>query len=202
MNRIAHLFSWILSPILMPTYAMGLCMWITALSILPLSLRWTVVGTVFLLTCIVPALAILLMYWMGIISAPGLNNRGERYIPYAVTMLCYLGAAFYMYRIHAPMWMMMFMVGGAGAARLSCVVNIWWKISAHAAAMGGLLALVFRIASDGVYVHPVLPWILGGTVLCGILCTSRLLLGCHTFWQVAAGTANGFLWVYLLTMIN
>ncbi len=202
MDKIARLFSWILSPILMPTYAMILCLWVTALCILPLSLRWTVVGTVFLLTCLVPALAIMLMYWMGIISAPGLNNRTERYIPYAITLLCYLGSAYYMYRIHAPMWMIMFMVGGAGAALLSCIVNIWWKISAHSAAIGGLLALCFRIASDGLYVHPILPWLFVVTVLCGVLGTSRLLLKCHTFWQVVAGTANGFLWVYLLTMIE
>ena len=202
MDKIAKFFSWILSPILMPTYAMALCMWITALSILPLSLKWTVIGMVFLLTCVLPALAIMLMYWMGIISAPGLNNRTERYIPYVVTMLCYFGAAFYLFKIHAPMWMVMFMVGGGGAALTSCVVNAWWKISAHAAAMGGLLALVMRIAADGVCIHPVLPWILVCIILCGILGTSRLILKCHTFWQVVAGTANGFLWVYLLTMIN
>lgn len=202
MNKIAHFFSWTLSPILMPTYAVLICMWVTVLSVLPLQLRWTVVGTVFLITCVVPALAILLMYWMGIISAPGLNNRTERYIPYAVTALCYLGAGFYMYRIHAPMWMTMFMVGGAGAALLSCIVNIWWKISAHAAAIGGLLALMFRISIEGVNLHPILPWILGTMVLTGILCTSRLILNCHTFWQVVAGTANGFLWVFFLTMIK
>ena len=77
MNKIAHFFSWTLSPILMPTYAVLICMWVTVLSVLPLQLRWPVVGTVFLITCVVPALAILLMYWMGIISAPGLNNRTE-----------------------------------------------------------------------------------------------------------------------------
>ena len=107
-----------------------------------------------------------------------------------------------MYRIHAPMWMTMFMVGGAGAALLSCIVNIWWKISAHAAAIGGLLALMFRISIEGVNLHPILPWILGTMVLTGILCTSRLILNCHTFWQVVAGTANGFLWVFFLTMIK
>lgn len=202
MDKIAHFFSWILSPILIPTYAVFLCMWITVLGVLPLSLRWTVVGTVFLITCVVPALAIMLMYWMGIISGPGLNERSERYIPYVITMLCYLGAAYYMHRIHAPMWMIMFMIGGGGAAMLSCIVNIWWKISAHAAAIGGLLALSVRIASDGVNIHPIMPWVIGIVVLCGILGTSRLQLGRHTFWQVFAGTANGFLWVYCLTMIN
>lgn len=202
MDKIAHFFSWILSPILMPTYAVILCMWITVLSVLPLSLRWTVVGTVFLITCVVPALAIMLMYWMGIISGPGLNNRTERYIPYVITMLCYFGAAFYMHRIHAPMWMTMFMVGGGAAALLSCIVNIWWKISAHAAAMGGLTALTFRIAIDGVYIHPIMPWVLCTVVLCGVLGTSRLVLERHTLGQVIAGTANGFIWVYLLTMIE
>lgn len=202
MVKIAHFFSCILSPILMPTYAAFLCLWVTALSVLPLSLRWTVVGTVFLITCVVPALAIMLMYWMGIVSAPALNNRTERYIPYVITMLCYFGAAFYLHSIHAPMWMTMFMVGGGIVALLSCIVNIWWKISAHAAAMGGLTALTFRIAYDGVYVHPIMPWVLCAVVLCGVLGTSRIVLERHTFGQVMAGTANGFIWVYLLTMIE
>ena len=141
MNKIAHIFSWILSPVLIPTYAVFVALWVTLLSFLPVDARWGVVAMTWVITCAIPVVAILLLYKFKVISAPGLNQQKERYIPYVVTALCYLGCGLYMYRAHAPMWLVMFMVGGAAAAFVSCFINIWWKISAHGAAMGGLLAL-------------------------------------------------------------
>lgn len=138
MNKIAHIFSWILSPVLIPTYAVFVALWVTLLSFLPVDARWGVVAMTWVITCAIPVVAILLLYKFKVISAPGLNQQKERYIPYVVTALCYLGCGLYMYRAHAPMWLVMFMVGGAAAAFVSCFINIWWKISAHGAAMGGL----------------------------------------------------------------
>ncbi len=198
-NKIAHIFSWVLSPVLIPTYAVFIALWVTTLSFLPAALRWNVVVMVWLITCMLPMLAIYVLYKLKIISHPGLNNRKERYIPYMVTAACYLGASWYLHGIHAPHWMWMFMVGGAVAAVLSCVVNIWWKISAHAAAMGGLLALLSRIALYGINVIDMWPVLSLAIILTGILCTSRILLQCHTLMQVAAGVVNGFFWVFILT---
>ncbi len=198
-NKIARIFSWVLSPVLIPTYAVFIALWVTTLSFLPAALRWNVVVMVWLITCMLPMLAIYVLYKLKIISHPGLNNRKERYIPYMVTAACYLGASWYLHGIHAPHWMWMFMVGGAVAAVLSCVVNIWWKISAHAAAMGGLLALLSRIALYGINVIDMWPVLSLAIILTGILCTSRILLQCHTLMQVAAGVVNGFFWVFILT---
>ena len=130
MNKIAHIFSWILSPVLIPTYAVFVALWVTLLSFLPVDARWGVVAMTWVITCAIPVVAILLLYKFKVISAPGLNQQKERYIPYVVTALCYLGCGLYMYRAHAPMWLVMFMVGGAAAAFVSCFINIWWKISA------------------------------------------------------------------------
>ncbi len=102
MNKISHIISWVLSPVLIPTYAVFTSLWITTLAVLPGRLRINVVLMTFLLTSIVPMLAIILLYKMKLISHPGLNNRKERYIPYVITAICYLGAAWYMLRIHAP----------------------------------------------------------------------------------------------------
>ena len=198
-NKTAHIFSWVLSPVLIPTYAVFIALWVTTLSFLTAALRWNVVVMVWLITCMLPMLAIYVLYKLKIISHPGLNNRKERYIPYMVTAACYLGASWYLHGIHAPHWMWMFMVGGAVAAVLSCVVNIWWKISAHAAAMGGLLALLSRIALYGINVIDMWPVLSLAIILTGILCTSRILLQCHTLMQVAAGVVNGFFWVFILT---
>ncbi len=198
-NKTAHIFSWVLSPVLIPTYAVFIALWVTTLSFLPAALRWNVVVMVWLITCMLPMLAIYVLYKLKIISHPGLNNRKERYIPYMVTAACYLGASWYLHGIHAPHWMWMFMVGGAVAAVLSCVVNIWWKISAHAAAMGGLLALLSRIALYGINVIDMWPVLSLAIILTGILCTSRILLQGHTLMQVVAGVVNGFFWVFILT---
>lgn len=199
MNKLSHILSWIMSPVLIPTYAVFTALWVTTLSALPVSLRWNVVMMTWLLTCLLPVVAIILLYKMKVISHPGLNNQKERYLPYAITAVCYLGAAWYMFRIHAPAWMYMFMIGAAVAAAVSCTVNIWWKISAHMAAMGGFVALLFRIMADHLSVGGIWPLISVAILLTGILGSARIYLKCHTFWQVIAGAANGFFWVYILT---
>ncbi|WP_304609368.1 hypothetical protein [Muribaculum intestinale] len=200
MNRIAHILSWVLSPILIPTYAVFAALWITPLAMLPADIRWNVVIVTALVTCVLPAFSIMLLYWMKIISDPGLNNRTERLAPYVLTILCYCACAWYLYSIHSPHWMWMFMVAGACTAVVSCIINTWWKISAHAAAMAGFTAMLFRIAADHIAIVPIWPYIAASIFLCGALCTSRMLLDRHTFWQVTAGSANGFLMVYLLTI--
>ena len=140
------------------------------------------------------------MCFAYVVTSFGLNNRKERPIPYLLTVACYLATAGYLYAIHAPQWLWLFMVAGAGAAVVSFIVNFWWKISVPMAAAAGLLAMAFRIASDKLAVIDMWPVITVAILLLGLLGTCRMVLKCHTLGQVLAGTANGFLWVYLLTI--
>lgn len=202
MYTISRFFSNLLSPIFIPSYAVFMALWTSILCFLPLSTRWAVVAVVFAITCIIPSAAIFILYKIGRISDPGLNNRTDRFVPYVITMLSYAAAALYLTRIHAPMWLSMFLVGGTVAASVSLIVNLKWKISAHMAAIGGMVALAFRMSANHVNVFPMEPVIYTTIILAGILGTSRLILERHTLGQVFAGTLNGFLCVYLFTMIN
>ena len=83
---------------------------------------------------------------------------------------------------------------------INAVVNLKWKISAHAAAMGGLVAMLFRIATMHQSVVDLNIWISAVVVLAGAIMTARVYLQRHTLMQVIAGCANGFLCVWLLTM--
>lgn len=202
MNKIAHIYSNILSPILVPTYGAFIALWLTNLCNLSLSLRWNVVMMTLMITAAIPAVAIFILWKLRIITDPGLNIRTERFIPYGITALCYVAETFYLWRIHAPQWMYMFMIGGLIAALICVGVNVWWKISAHMAAGAGLVALLFRIeASDLTPYADITGWILLSIVLLGALGTSRLMLERHTFWQVVAGSAVGFCSVWFVTMI-
>lgn len=200
MKRVSQILSYIFSPLLVPTYGMILASFLSVLSVLSARVLCTTVAITFVITCVIPACGIMAMYKTGFLTDPGVNVRTERSLPYALTILCYVGCCFFLYRAGAPSWLTMFYAGGGAAALINAVVNLKWKISAHAAAMGGLVAMLFRIATMHQSVVDLNIWISAVVVLAGAVMTARVYLQRHTLMQVIAGCANGFLCVWLLTM--
>lgn len=202
MKKFSQILSAVLSPLLVPTYGMALVGFLTILRLLPVSLIWTAIGITFVITCLIPVSAIMAMYRMGYIKDPGLNERTERTVPYIVTVLCYLGCGFFFYKANAPIWLPMFFAGGALACVINIVVNRRWKISAHAAAIGGLVALMFRVVASHYALYNMNVWLSCVIILAGLVMTARVFLERHTLMQVILGFANGFVCVYLLSMIH
>lgn len=200
MKRVSQILSYIFSPLLVPTYGMILASFLSVLSVLSARVLCTTVAITFVITCVIPACGIMAMYKTGFLTDPGVNVRTERSLPYALTILCYVGCCFFLYRAGAPSWLTMFYAGGGAAVLINAVVNLKWKISAHAAAMGGLVAMLFRIAAMHQSVVDLNIWISAVVVLAGAIMTARVYLQRHTLMQVIAGCANGFLCVWLLTM--
>lgn len=197
-HYVSMFFSALLSPLLMPTYGMIVSLWLSNLLVLTLPTKLTVILTVFLITAVLPALLFLLLKYLKIIETTSLNGRKERLFPYIIIIVCYVASAIYLFSINAPEWLWMFMFGGGCAAVVSMLVNFKWKISAHMAGIGGFVALVCRINAGGDGVFDLLPVICGAIFIAGILGTSRIAMERHTFWQVMAGAANGFICVYFL----
>lgn len=202
MEKAARFFSRMFSPLLVPSYGTFLAMWFSLLVYLPSETRWLAVLATFLITGLLPMSVIGTLYYMGRISDPGVNEKKDRLIPYIVAMLCYSGCAVYFFRANAPLWLSMFFVGAGLATLVSLVVNNWWKISAHGAAMGGIVAILFRIVSDGHNVIEMFPVISAVIIVAGVVGTSRIMLGRHTLWQVIAGIANGFICVYACSALG
>lgn len=202
MKKLSQILSSIFSPLLVPTYGMALAGFLTILHLLPNQLIWTAIGITFVITCLIPASAIIAMYRSGHIKDPGLNERTERTLPYVINVLCYIGCGFFLYKANAPLWLPMFFAGAALACAINAVVNRWWKISAHAVAMGGLVALLFRIVASHYALYNMNVWLSAGIIVAGLVMTARIYLGRHTLWQVILGFANGFICVYLLSMIH
>lgn len=200
MKRVSQILSYIFSPLLVPTYGMILASFLSVLSVLSARVLCTTVAITFVITCVIPACGIMAMYKTGFLTDSGVNVRTERSLPYALTILCYVGCCFFLYRAGAPSWLTMFYAGGGAAVLINAVVNLKWKISAHAAAMGGLVAMLFRIAAMHQSVVDLNIWISAVVVLAGAVMTARVYLQRHTLMQVIAGCANGFLCVWLLTM--
>lgn len=197
----ARFFSTVLSPLLMPSYGLFLILWGSFLSAQPAGQRIAVLLIVFGITCILPMFFISLLHNLKVIRDKRLNSASERFWPYLLGLLCYIGACFYLGHIHAPRWVIAFAAGGALACVVSFVVNLWWKISAHMAGICGVVALVYTMHTQVLEAFN-LKWVFVGTLLlAGILGTSRIILKHHTFAQVLAGAINGYLSVKLLMIL-
>lgn len=203
MQRFCKIVSAVFSPLLAATYGLVVAFVFTYLNITSTSVLVRLGLYGFAITCIMPVAAIIALYKLGLIKDAGLNERTERTIPYLVVALSYGVCSFLLYRAKAPDWLWLFLVGGCVATVICTVVNRWWKISAHAAAVAGVAALTFRITVSHAAAKGVdMLWVSAIAVtVWGLVATARLYLGCHTLWQVLAGTAVGAASVWLLTAL-
>ena len=193
----AHFLSTVLSPLLMPTYGIFLVLWVSVLCLLPYGTRVAVLLVGMGITCILPLIFVSVLRHFKMVSNLHVEVREERLIPYLFTALCYAVAAYYLYYCHSPQWFTMFMVGSAITVVMMAMINLKWKISAHMAGIGGLIALIFQIHVQDLSAFDLF-WIMCLIIiLAGVLGSARLALRRHDMLQVLAGVVVGFLCVCL-----
>lgn len=197
MSILSRFLSVVLTPLLMPLYGVLAAILLTPLIDAPQSYHNSLLLIVVLLTCIVPILTVVLLKSFGVVSDYAISNRGERPIPYLVTIICFAATSFIIFLLASPLWLSAYFLAGAGAALTAFIINWVWKISAHLSGIGGLLGLLVNIYLMGVSQFDILPIIYIAILSVGLLATARLYLNRHTFAQVVFGFLNGFLWVYL-----
>lgn len=197
MRKFFKIVSGVFSPLIVPCYSIALALSVTALCVIPFGVRMRVISVCALFLFLIPALVVFGLFRAGIISEPGLNERRDRTIPYIVVTVCYALCGYYLFAIAAPWWLVGVIAGAIFAIFISLIVNLWWKISGHMAAMGGLTAVAFFIAVTHLGVIYMLWPVIICVILTGLVASARLYLNRHTPMQVVAGTANGFVCVYL-----
>lgn len=201
-NCAATILSWALVPLLMPVYGILLAFGLSILTYTPFATKVIFTATIFGINVLIPTILVLLLKKVGVVQDLGLNGRKERLIPYIITILCMGGTGIFLWLKLAPSWLVMFYIGGAAAGLINMGVNFRWKISAHSAAIAGIVALLVRIMHNGVPMEGVLIWLMISIGASGLLGSARVWLGRHTVMQVLAGFAVGFCAVFFLTMIK
>ena len=194
---VANFLSTVLSPLLMPTYGVFLVLWVSVLCLLPYGTRVAVLLICMGITCILPLIFLSVLRHFKLVKNLHVDIREQRFIPYLFTVLCYAVAAYYLYYCHSPQWFVMFMVGSAITVLLRALINLKWKISAHMAGIGGVVALLYQLHVQGLSAFDLL-WLLCFVIIvAGALGSARLALRRHGLWQVLAGAVLGFLCVSL-----
>ena len=201
-NGISHFLSWIFVPLIMPVFGILFIFRLSILDVIPAGLQTAVTFVIAGINFFAPMLLIFLLKLMGVVQDVGLNGQKERLVPYIITALCYGGSAWFVASRGAPVWVAMFFTGGAVAAILNLFINIKWKISAHAAAIAGVVALLIRIQRDVAAEPKLFLWLLITVGCAGLLGSARVWLGRHTVWQVLAGYVVGFCSVFFMMYIH
>ncbi|MDE7343449.1 MAG: hypothetical protein K2N19_05475 [Muribaculaceae bacterium] len=201
LTGVSHLLSWVLSPVLMPTYAIITVFGLSMLSFAPMHSKLIIIAIVFGLTAVLPALAILVLMKYGDVHDAALTRRTDRFIPYVVTGCCLLGCGFYLSTTGVPRWVCLFYIGAALATVVNLLVNYRWKISAHGAGIGGYIAMIMIMNRYGLPHYNLWGWCVGAVLAAGLLGTARVWLGRHTPMQTVIGELVGFAGVLSMELL-
>lgn len=200
MRLFANIISFTFHPLLMMTYGVILALLFTYLAIYPLPVKLLIAGGTFFSTALVPGLFILLMVKSGAAVDVELSDRRERVVPYLIFITSILICVFFLYKMLMPFWLLAMMIGAVVALLIALFVNFYWKISAHAIGIGGLLGGIMGVAR----IHLVNPYwsFIAVLLIAGLVGTSRIILHKHTPMQVYGGFCVGFICTFVASLLS
>lgn len=192
---LARLLSGIFTPFYMPVVGIAALFLFSYLALLPWLYKAMVLAVVALFTVVMPLVLIrLYRRWRG--TAAGATSKESRVVPYFISILCYMACSYVMGRLHIP-HMMNSIVLAALMIQVACaLVNVWWKVSTHTAAVGGVAGAVVAFAR--VFMFNPVWWLCIILLTAGMVGTSRMVLRQHTLAQVVGGFLLGVAAAYLV----
>ena len=161
------------------------------MSVLPMYYKLSVLGFVYLCTVLLPAWLIRIYRKYQGWSLIELGSRERRAVPYVIAIVCYLLCYYIMNLLHIPHFMSSIIVAALAIQVVCAFVNLFWKISTHTAAIGGVAGALF-VFGEFFGFNPVW-WLCLVLILAGVLGTSRMILRQHSLAQVLAGFFVGLI---------
>ncbi|WP_455628634.1 hypothetical protein [Parabacteroides chinchillae] len=200
MRLFANITSILFHPLLMVTYGIILALTYTYLAIYPLPVKLTILGGTFVSTAIIPGVFIWLMVKNGAAVDLELSDRKERIVPYLIFITSIMVCTFFLYKMMMPFWILALLIGVCVSLVIALSINFFWKISAHAIGVGGLLGGIMGVAR----IHMINPFwaFIAVLLIAGLVGTSRIFLQRHTPMQVYAGFCLGFICTFVASLLS
>ena len=187
--KVAKIISAIFNPFVVPFLAFLVLFFCSYLSMLPLTYRLIVLGIVYAFTILLPMIAIFFFRKINGWGIGAFRDRRKRFVPYLLTIICYVSCLVMMVRIGLPRYMTGIILATLMAMVICIVVNIKWKISEHMTAIGGVIGGL--IAFSFLFNYNPTVWLSLFILLAGVLGSARIILRHHTLPEVLTGFAVG-----------
>ena len=187
----ARIMSMLFTPFYLPIVGMLALFIFSYMSMFPWAFKLQMLILVYFFTILLPTLLIHVYRRYQGWNLIELGHRERRMVPYIISILSYFTCFYAMNRLHIPFFIRSIVLAALMVQVVCALVNVWWKISTHTAAIGGVAGALFVFAEYFNF-NPVW-WLCTVIMLAGVLGTSRMILRQHTLAQVVAGFFVGFL---------
>ena len=185
----ARLMSMIFTPFYLPIVGLIALFIFSYMSLLPMMYKLVMLAMVYLLTVVAPSLLIHLYRLCQGWTSHELGRKERRLVPYIISIVCYFACFFWMEYRNTPRVISIIVVVALTIQMVCALINIWWKISTHTAAIGGVAGglVSYSIAFS---FNP-LWWLCFVLILAGAVGTARMILRLHSLSQVVTGFLVG-----------
>ena len=195
----ARVLSAVFNPFYLPTVGLIALFTFSYLSLLPLSYKIVVLGLVYRFTILLPTLLISLYRHHQRWTLIELGQRERRMVPYVISILSYFICVYIMESMHIPHFMASILIVALMIQIICSIVNVWWKISTHTAAIGGVEGAI--VAFSIIFGFNPVFWICVAIIVAGMLGTSRMILRQHSLSQVVAGFLLGCIVGFMILFV-
>lgn len=190
-RRTSYIISYLFHPLLMPLIGFVIISFSGKyLVILDYRLQRFISMVFFGLTFMLPAAFIPLYYFTRLIRSLKMPDRRDRIIPFYITLIFYLIAYLLIQKTKVSWIYQDFMLASCITLFLVLVISFFWKISAHLAGLGGIVALVICLSI--VLKTDLLLYLITSILITGLTAYARLRINAHGQLQVYSGFLLGF----------
>ena len=194
----ARVMSIVFTPFYLPLVGLIALFTFSYMAMMPWRYKLLVLALVYVFTILLPTVLIHVYRRYQGWTLIDLGVKERRMVPYILSILCYFSCYYLMNVLHFPHFMSRILMAALLIQVICALINVWWKISTHTAAIGGVAGalMAFAIIFD---FNPVW-WLCVVFLIAGLLGTSRIILRQHSLLQVCAGfvvgAVSGF-WIIL-----
>lgn len=187
----ARVLSLLFTPFYLPVIGLSVLFTFSYLSLLPWLYKIEVLALVYFFTVLMPTFMIYIYRKCQRWSLIELGRRERRAVPYLISIVCYFSCIYLMQRLYIPRFMGSIVVAALIVQIVCAIINNWWKISTHTAAIGGVGGALLAFAE--IFGYNPIGWLCVIILVAGLLGSSRMILRQHSLQQVLAGFGVGLL---------
>ena len=213
MKLISQISSWVFLPLFMPMYALLAVMYIPSnqdyifnegcMYLMFDQNKNVVLIDVALFGMILPGVSYMIMMASGMISTIEMDDKSERNLPILITLAyctaLYIFLEMQFSEFHAPKYIFGLALSGIAVAMAQFFLNIWKKVSIHAAGAGIAFGFLFAYALGHAEYH--LGIIIVPILASGIVMSARLYLKKHDITEVIVGWFLGAFLTFTITYL-
>jgi hypothetical protein len=191
---VAHVFSWIFHPLFIASYVISFLIYIHPAAFEGIDMRTKNfrMASVILYTVLFPGFSLFIAWRLKLIRDMHLRSRSDRLVGFIITMFFYFWTMYVFRNLpDTPPVAARFLLGTFLVVCGTWMCTIFYNVSLHAAAMGGVITFFILFGRQDPYVsglYLALPVLIGGFV-----CSSRIVLGAHNRFEMVTGFIAGVL---------